>query len=69
MVGDDGWIRTLRKLSAAATLRDVVLVVRADEAHHRDVNHGFASKLAGEPANQAHAAPYPQHADKGRKRA
>ena len=36
------------KLSAGATLRDVVLVVRADEAHHRDVNHGFASKLAGE---------------------
>lgn len=51
------------KLSAAATLRDVVLVVRADEAHHRDVNHGFASKLAGEPAHQAHAALYPQHAD------
>ena len=57
------------KLSAAATLRDVVLVVRADEAHHRDVNHRFASKLAGEPANQVHAAPYPQHADKGRRRA
>jgi ubiquinol oxidase len=30
-----------------ATLRDVVLVVRADEAHHRDVNHGFAGELAG----------------------
>src|SRR4051794_21765196 len=29
-----------------ATLRDVVLVVRADEAHHRDVNHGFANELA-----------------------
>lgn len=57
------------KLSAAATMRDVVLIVRADEAHHRDVNHGFASKLAGEPANQVHAAPYPQHADKGRRRA
>src|SRR5271165_6720778 len=33
------------KLSDDATLRDVVLVVRADEAHHRDVNHGFASEL------------------------
>ncbi|WP_422055191.1 alternative oxidase [Sphingomonas sp.] len=33
-----------------ATLRDVVLVVRADEAHHRDVNHGFANELAGLPA-------------------
>jgi ubiquinol oxidase len=30
-----------------ATLRDVVLVVRADEAHHRDVNHGFANELNG----------------------
>jgi ubiquinol oxidase len=37
-----------------------VLVVRADEAHHRDVNHGFASTLAGLPV--AHiAAPYPPH--------
>ena len=32
-----------------ATLRDVVLVVRADEAHHLDVNHGFANELAGLP--------------------
>jgi ubiquinol oxidase len=28
-----------------ATLRDVVLVVRADEAGHRDVNHAFADEL------------------------
>jgi ubiquinol oxidase len=50
------------KLADDATLRDVVLVVRADEAHHRDVNHGFASELAGiEPA--ATVAPYPDHAD------
>jgi ubiquinol oxidase len=50
------------KLADDATLRDVVLVVRADEAHHRDVNHGFASELAGiEPA--AAVAPYPDHAD------
>ncbi len=34
-------------LPADATLRDVVEVVRADEAHHRDVNHGFADELAG----------------------
>ncbi|HEV7290439.1 alternative oxidase [Sphingomonas sp.] len=33
-----------------AMLRDVVLVVRADEAHHRDVNHGFANTLAGLPS-------------------
>jgi len=54
------------QLPADATLRDVVLVVRADEAHHRDVNHRFASKLAGEPVDHAHAAPYPQHADRTR---
>ena len=28
-----------------ARLRDVVVVVRADEARHRDVNHGFADKI------------------------
>jgi ubiquinol oxidase len=54
------------KLAENATLRDVVLVVRADEAHHRDVNHGFASKLSGLPLDQAQAAPYPQHADSTR---
>ena len=31
------------KLDATATLRDVVIVVRNDEAHHRDTNHQFAS--------------------------
>lgn len=51
------------KMADDATLRDVVLVVRADEAHHRDVNHGFASQLAGGPIEQTHAAPYPKHAD------
>jgi len=42
-----------------ATLRDVVLVVRADEAHHRDVNHGFANELAGLPPVEV--APCPHH--------
>ena len=51
------------KLPADATLRDVILVVRADEAHHRDINHGFASTLAGEPVGNAAIAPYPPHAD------
>ncbi len=51
------------KLPAGATLRDVVRVVRADEAHHRDVNHGYASQLAGEPLQGNTAAPYPPHAD------
>jgi ubiquinol oxidase len=45
-----------------ASLRDVIEVVRADEAHHRDVNHGFASELAGRPVERE-AAPYPPHAD------
>jgi ubiquinol oxidase len=33
------------KLPANARLRDVVVAVRADEAGHRDVNHGFADEL------------------------
>jgi ubiquinol oxidase len=32
------------KLEKNATLRDVVVAVRADEANHRDVNHRFASE-------------------------
>ncbi|KAJ1282553.1 hypothetical protein BS78_03G061300 [Paspalum vaginatum] len=32
------------RLPPGATLRDVVVVVRADEAHHRDVNH-YASDI------------------------
>ena len=35
------------KLPADARLRDVVEVVRLDEAGHRDVNHGFSDELAG----------------------
>lgn len=50
------------KLPADATLRDVVLVVRADEAHHRDVNHSFANELAGAADPDAMIAPYPEHA-------
>jgi len=48
-------------LADTATLRDVVLVVRADEAHHRDVNHGFANELIGAPV--AEVAPCPPHAE------
>jgi ubiquinol oxidase len=32
-------------LAQDARLRDVVVVVRADEARHRDVNHGFADQI------------------------
>ncbi len=35
------------KLAADARLRDVILVIRDDEAGHRDVNHGFADMLTG----------------------
>jgi ubiquinol oxidase len=34
------------KLPAGATLRDVVIVIRADEAGHRDRNHEMANELA-----------------------
>jgi ubiquinol oxidase len=34
------------KLAPDARLRDVIIVVREDEHHHRDVNHGFADELA-----------------------
>jgi ubiquinol oxidase len=44
-------------LPDSATLRDVVLVVRADEAHHRDVNHGFANELAGIPVGRVAECP------------
>jgi len=44
------------KLPEDATLRDVVIVVRADEANHRDVNHAFADELAGLRAKDAPGA-------------
>ena len=50
------------KMAPDATLRDVVLIVRADEAHHRDINHGYSSKLGGEKVDRSLAAPYPEHA-------
>jgi ubiquinol oxidase len=34
------------KLAPDATLCDVIIAVRADEAHHRDVNHQFANELS-----------------------
>ncbi len=39
MIAIDYW-----NLDANATLRDVVIAVRHDEAHHRDTNHQFASE-------------------------
>ena len=44
------------RLPADARLRDVVLAVRADEAGHRDVNHGFADELRPARAGEGAAA-------------
>lgn len=44
------------KLPADARLRDVVIAVRADEAEHRDVNHGFADELGRRQERTAAAA-------------
>ncbi len=46
------------KLPDDATLRDVVLAVREDEAGHRDVNHAYANELQGvtAPTNAPHGA-------------
>ena len=49
------------QLPEDATLRDVVLVVRADEAHHRDVNHAFADELGGADAASHPIATCPAH--------
>ena len=56
------------QMAENATLRDVVLLVRADEAHHRDTNHSFANKLGGKPFDAGKIAPYPPHADELRYR-
>lgn len=34
------------KIAPDARLRDVIIAVRMDEAHHREVNHDFADELA-----------------------
>jgi len=44
------------QLPADARLREVVLAVRADEAGHRDVNHGFADQLRPSAADGARLA-------------
>jgi ubiquinol oxidase len=48
------------KMKPDARLRDLVIAVRADEAKHRDVNHGFAEELdrdraRGEPIGEGDA--------------
>ena len=34
------------KLPPDAKLRDLIIIIREDERHHRDVNHGFADELS-----------------------
>jgi len=51
------------KMADDASLRDVVLIVRADEAHHRDVNHGFAAELGGQSVDPNDHSPYPERAE------
>jgi len=51
------------KMADDARLRDVILLVRADEAHHRDVNHGFADSFVGGAAEPRPVSPYPEHAN------
>jgi ubiquinol oxidase len=59
---DTLFARRYWKLPGDATRRDVVFVVRADEALHRDVNHGFASELAGSAASPMQISRDPEHA-------
>eukprot|EP01083_Nonionella_stella_P080664 221743_1 len=40
------------RLSPDAKFRDMALAMRADEAHHRDVNHGFADKKGNLTPNE-----------------
>lgn len=41
------------RLDPRATVRDVIVAVRADEAGHRDVNHGFADALSARKSGSA----------------
>lgn len=49
------------KMPQGAMLRDVICLIQADEAHHRDVNHGLADELGGRPVAEQAIAPYPAH--------
>eukprot|EP01119_Soliformovum_irregulare_P025607 TRINITY_DN9532_c0_g1_i1.p1 TRINITY_DN9532_c0_g1~~TRINITY_DN9532_c0_g1_i1.p1 ORF type:complete len:340 (+),score=65.24 TRINITY_DN9532_c0_g1_i1:43-1062(+) len=49
--------RNYWNMSKDATMRDVIAVIRADESHHRDVNHSFAdldSKSGTNPFKPGH---------------
>lgn len=44
-------------LSESARLKDVIIVVRADEAEHRDVNHDFVDQLDARRGGQKRSKP------------
>ena len=46
-------------LPERATLRDVIIAVRADEARHRDANHGYADRFGGGRGPVLQRAPEP----------
>lgn len=48
-------------LPEGSTLRDVILIIRADEAHHRDTNHFMANTLSGKVADQKAIMACPPH--------
>ena len=48
-------------LPEGTSLRDVILIIRADEAHHRDTNHFMANSLSGREADHALIMPCPPH--------
>jgi len=52
------------KMPAQSTMLDVMYAVRADEANHRDCNHGFADLKRDQPNPYIHATKYEQDIDK-----
>jgi ubiquinol oxidase len=48
-------------LPEGTMLRDVILIIRADEAHHRDTNHFMANSLSGRDADHEKITACPQH--------
>ena len=48
-------------LPEGTTLRDVILIIRADEAHHRDTNHYMANALSGREADHDTILACPPH--------
>ncbi len=48
-------------LPKGTVLRDVILIIRADEAHHRDTNHYMANALSGHANDKAEITPCRPH--------